>query len=186
VDARFSDAATLALGASCTVKLTFAPGTVTTPTSYGRTLTVSGTGATAPTNPQTVSLTGSGVVARAPMLLAPNPLVITLPTGGANVTGTRVVTLTNNAPVGGAQVAVTAVAAAPINLQYAFTIDAGTSTCTQATLAPQASCSVTVRFTNLLAPRGATRIGTITFTDNGVASVVATGQQGALQGFATP
>jgi len=38
-------------------------------------------------------------------------------------------------------------------LQYAFTIDAGTVPATQATLAPQASCSVTVRFTNLLAPR---------------------------------
>jgi len=63
---------------------------------------------------------------------------------------------------------------------YFFT--AGTSTCTGATLAPGANCTVQVRFTNVGSPRGTNRTGTITFTDSASASP----QVGNLIGFATP
>ena len=66
---------------------------------------------------------------------------------------------------------------------YNFSVGAlaGPNTCTGATLAPGASCIVTVRFMNLLGARGTNRAGTITFTDNGAASP----QSGSLIGFAT-
>jgi hypothetical protein len=100
-----------------------------------------------------------------------------------NITGTGVVTLTNTQPSGtGTSMTVTSVAASPANLQYAFSIVAGADHCTGAALAPGASCTVTVRFTNLLAPRGANRTGTITFTDSATGSP----QTGQLIGFATP
>jgi hypothetical protein len=58
----------------------------------------------------------------------------------------------------------------------------GADNCTGATLAPGASCTVGVRFTNVGSPRGVTRSATITFTDNGAGNP----QAGALNGFATP
>jgi hypothetical protein len=97
--------------------------------------------------------------------------------------------LTNTAPAGGAQVAVTGVTV-PLGgnfLSWFFNIGtlAGPNTCTGATLAPGATCTVTVRFTNVnafnTAPRGVNRNDTITFTDNGVGNT----QTGNLVGFAT-
>jgi hypothetical protein len=170
--------ATLAVGASCTINVVFSPGTVTTTTIINRTLTVAYTGATV--TPTPVSLTGTAVSARASVSIVPNPLTITLPTG--TLTGTGTVTFTNTGATTGAQILVTAVAVAPVNLQYSFNVVAGTDTCTGTTLIPGASCTVGVRFTTLLAARGANRAGTITFTDNGASSP----QIGNLVGFAQP
>jgi hypothetical protein len=142
---------------------------------------VAGTGATV--TPTAVTLTGSGVAARSPMTISPSPQLITLPSGVLNLTGTATVTLKNNAAAGGAQVAVTGVAVSGGNiLTFVFNAEAGQDKCSGATLAPQATCTVGVRFTNVLSARGTTRSGAITFTDNGLASP----QAGVLQGFATP
>jgi hypothetical protein len=168
----------LAVGAACTVKVAFAP--TATGAATGS-LAVAYTGATVTGSP--VTLTGTGVAARATVSISPNPLTITLPTGVS--TGTGVVTLTNTAATGGAQIAVTSVAASGGTiLTYLFTNGplAGPDTCTGATLAPGQSCTVSVRFTNILSPRGTNRAGTITFTDNAAASP----QSGSLVGFATP
>ncbi len=167
----------LAVGASCTIKVQFTPSTTG---SLTRTLTVAYTAATV--TPTPVSLTGTGVAARATVSIAPNPLTITLPTGVS--TGTGTVTLTNTAPVGtGANFTVSAVNVSGGNiLTNIFNAVAGADTCTGTTLAPGASCTVGVRFTNVLSTRGVNRSGTITFTDNAAGSP----QTGSLTGFATP
>jgi predicted outer membrane repeat protein len=67
-------------------------------------------------------------------------------------------------------------------MTYIFNKVVGADNCTGATLAPGATCTVGVRFTNVGSARGTTRTGTITFTDNGAGSP----QGGALNGFATP
>jgi len=168
--------ATLAVGASCTINVVFAPTTVAT---FSRTLTVAYTGATVTTTP--VSLTGTGVAARATVSISPNPLTITLPTGVNSGTGT--VTLANTAPATGAQMTVSTVAVSGGSvLTFFFNVGAlaGPDNCTGTTLAPGASCTVAVRFTNVLSPRGTNRAGTITFTDNATGSP----QSGALIGHA--
>jgi hypothetical protein len=179
-------AATLAVAASCTLKVQFAP-TVTGAVS--RTLTVAYTGATVTGSP--VTLTGTGVATRAGVSITPNPATITLPTltgctTAACISGTTIVTLTNTAGAGGSQVAVTNVSV-PLGgslITWFFNLDA--QTCTAAPLAPGGTCTATVRFSNpnLLggAPRGVNRNGTITFTDTGAASP----QTGALVGHANP
>jgi hypothetical protein len=175
--------ATLAVGASCTILVQFAP---TAPAAvYSRTLTVAATGATM--TPASVTLTGTGVAARATVLISPNPLTITLPSTGTTAgSAVSTVTLTNTAPLGtGASMTVTSAAASGGTLfTYLWTSGAlaGPDTCTGATLAPQQSCSVSVRFTNIFSARGTTvRAGTITFTDNGAASP----QVGVLNGIAS-
>ncbi len=168
---------TLAVGASCTVNVTFAPGAAT---AFSRTLTVAGTGVTV--MPASATLTGTGVATRATASITPNPLTITLPTGATNMTGTGVVTFKNTAPVGGAQLAVSDIAVSGGSLfTYIFTEVAGANTCTAA-LAPQATCTVTVRFINVTSARGTNRTGTITFTDSAAGSP----QSSSLIGFATP
>jgi len=170
--------ATLAVGASCTIKVAFAPATAT---SFTRTLTVAYTGATV--TPTPVTLTGTGVSARATMSISPNPLTITLPSGILNFTGTGTVTLTNTAAAGGSQVAVSNVAVSGGSiLTYFFNVVAGADNCTGATLQPGGSCTVQVRFTNVGSARGTNRNGTISFTDTGNSSP----QTGNLVGFATP
>ena len=167
---------TLAVGASCTIKVAFAP---TAATTYNRTLTVAYTGATV--TPTPVTLTGTGVTSRASMSISPNPLTITLPTG--TLTGTGVVTLTNTAAAGGSQVNVSNVSVSGgSGLTYIFNAIIGGDNCSGVTLAPGGSCTVTVRFTNLAAARGTNRAGTITFTDTGSGSP----QMGSLIGYATP
>ncbi len=166
-----SCAATLAVGASCTVKTQFAP---TATGAVSRNVTVTATGATITTSP--VVLTGNGLAsnARATAAAAPSPLTITLlsPDVGiaGSMTSTGVVTLTNTAAAGGSQLTVTGIAITqPFGtaLQYNFGTGstAGPDTCTGAALAPGSSCSLTVRFTNLIAARGPQRHGTLTFTD---------------------
>jgi hypothetical protein len=177
--------ATLAVGATCTVKVQFAPATAV---AFSRTLTVAYTGATVTGSP--VTLTGTGVAARATVSITPNPLTITLPSCSPTPTlactsGTGTVTLTNTAAAGGSSVAVTNVAATGgTMLTYLFTNGslAGPDTCTGQNIAPGTSCTVTVRFTNIGSARGTNRAGTITFTDTGAGSP----QSGNLIGFATP
>jgi hypothetical protein len=111
-----------------------------------------------------------------------------LPRGSA--TGTGVVTLTNTAPTGGASMTVSNVSASGGSLfTYSFIVGAlaGPDNCSGATLQPGQTCTVTVRFTNVMSPRGINRNGTITFTDNAQPPTTGTGSQsGALVGFATP
>jgi len=170
---------TLAVGASCTFNVVFAPTTVA---SFSRILTVTGNNGLKVT-PASVTLTGAGVAARPPTAISPSPLTITLPSGNLNVTGTGVVTLKNSAPAGGSQAVVTGVAVSGGSATtYFFNVVAGSDNCTGATLAPGASCTVAVRFTNVGSPRGATRNGAITFTDTGAGSP----QSRPLRGYATP
>jgi hypothetical protein len=179
--------ATLTAGASCTVKVQFAPTAVQ---AYNTPVTIAYTGAVV--TPTPVTLTGSGVANRATVAITPNPLTITLPhCTFANLlacsTGTGVITLTNSAPTGGAQMAITSVAVSGSGGTYAWTpaAIAGSDTCTNATLAPGASCTVTVRFSaNPFVGRSTTtvRSGTIGFTDNAVASP----QTASLSGIALP
>jgi hypothetical protein len=174
--------ANLNVGASCTVKVQFLPATAV---AFSRTMTLASTAAGTLTS-TAATLTGTGVAARSAVSIsAPT---ITLLTGAA--TGTGLVTFTNNGAAGSSQVNVTNIAVSggsPVT--YLFNVGAllaGPDTCTGVPLAPGASCTVTVRFTNanLLggAPRGFNRTGTITFTDTGLASPQST----ALTGFATP
>jgi hypothetical protein len=152
---------TLAVGATCTVNVTFTPATATT---FSRTLTVAYTGATV--TPTPVTLTGTGVATRATTSIS--PLTITLPAGTFSGTGT--VTFTNTAPAGGAQFTVSNVAVTSPGTILTYFFTKGTDACTGTTLAPGASCTVGVTFTTVLAARGVNRTGTITFTDNAAAS----------------
>jgi hypothetical protein len=170
--------ANLAVGASCTVNVVFAPATSTV---FSRTLTVGYTTATG--TGSLVTLTGTGVAARATVSITPNPLTITAPSGSP--TGAGTITFTNTAAAGGSQVAVTNVAVAGGNfLSYFFLTSpfAGTNNCAGVALAPGASCTVPVEFVNVLSTKGVDRAGTITFTDTGAANP----QSGALIGHANP
>jgi hypothetical protein len=169
---------TLAVGASCTIKVVFAPGAAA---AFTRSLTVAYTGAVVTGSP--VALTGTGVASRATVSITPNPLTITLPTG--SITGTGVVTLTNAGAAGGSQITVSNITTSGGSvLTYFFNVGAlaGPDNCTGAVLAPGGSCTVTVRFTNVLSTRGVNRNGSITFTDTGAGSP----QTSGLVGFATP
>ncbi len=162
-------AATLAVGASCTIKVQYAPAATV---ASNATLTVAYTGATVTGSP--VSISGTGVVTPATVSITPNPLTITLPAG--TLSGTSTVTLTNTAAAGGSNVAVTNVAVTGAGLIWAWT--KGTDTCTGAALAPGASCTVGVRFMRILSV--GTHTGAITFTDTATGSP----QSGVLRGVA--
>lgn len=161
---------TLGLGATCTINVVFAP---TAATSYNQSPSVSYAGVAF--TPSTVALTGTGVSARAAVSITPNPLTITLP--ARTLTGTGTVTLKNTAAAGGSNVSVTSVAVSGggILQGWAFNSVNGQDTCTGATLAPGATCTVGVRFTRITT---GTHNGTITFTDTGAASP----QSGVLTG----
>ena len=119
------------------------------------------------------------------MTITPNPLTITLPSGAGNITGTGTVTVTNTAAAGGAQFTVTNIGVSGGSiLTYFFNVGAlaGADNCTGQAIAPGASCTVTVRFTNISSARGTNRTGTITFTD----SAAGNPQTSNLIGFATP
>jgi hypothetical protein len=176
-------AATLAVGAACSIKLQFAA--PATPTSFSRTLTVAYTGATV--TPTPVPLTASSVTTRGTVSITPNPLTITLPSGVLNVTGTGTVTLTNTQAASGTNVTVTSVAASGgTGVTYFFNLVASADTCSGTNLAPGASCTVGVRFTNVTSARGPNRAGTITFTDTAAGTPTNGVQTGALIGIATP
>ena len=155
-----SGTATLAGGASCTINVVFTPTAVgAVPATLTITASVGVTGSP-------VTLTGTGV-APSTVSVTPNPLTITLPTGTAS--GTATVTLTNTGAT--APVTVSAVAVSGGSLfTWFFNAVVGADNCTGTTLAPGATCTVGVRFTNVLSARGVNRTGTITFTDNATGS----------------
>ncbi len=162
---------TLALGASCTVKVVFAPSTAT---GYTQTPAISYSGVTF--TPSTITLTGTGVATRASVSIKPNPLTITLASG--TLTGTGTVTLSNTAAAGGSSASITSVAVSGANLLqgWAFNAVNGQDTCTGAILAPGGTCTVGVRYTRF---SSGTRTGTITFTDSGAGSPQTGGLTGA-------
>jgi len=167
----------LTAGASCTIKVQFAP---TANQAYSGSLTVTATGATVTGSPVALSGTGANP---ATVGISPSPLTITLPRGSGS--GTGIATLTNTAAAGSASVTVSNVSVSGGSLfTYFFLVGplAGPDNCTGTTLAPGASCTVTVRFTNVGSTRGTNRAGTITFTDTGAGSP----QNFGLIGFATP
>jgi hypothetical protein len=175
---------TLAVGASCTVKVQFAPTSVRTGNQTG-TLTVAGTGVTV--TPVSVSLTGTGVAA--PAVVSVAPLTITLLTG--TNTDTSAIILTNAAPQDGTGASLTVSNVAITSggllsggslLTYFFNLVAGQDACTGQSLPPGGTCTVGVRFTNMGSPRGVNHSGTVRFTSNGTPSQA----PGALTGFATP
>jgi hypothetical protein len=163
----------LAVGASCTIGVTFTPGTAS---AFSRTLTVAYStplGVTVTNSP--VTLTGTGVAARGTVSISPNPLTITLPSG--TLTGSSTVTLTNNTAAGGSSVAVTNVTVSGAGLVWAWT-QVGTNTCTGAGLAPGQTCTVAVNFSRIGSV--GTHTGAITFTDTATGSP----QTGVLTGVA--
>jgi hypothetical protein len=158
---------TLAVGATCTYAVRFAP---TTAVAYNRTLTVTYTGATVTNSP--VTLTGTGVATRAAVTVT--PLTITDAAGVLSNSGT--VTFKNAAAAGGSDVAVTAVNVSGAGLIWAFTKT--TDNCTGTNLAPGGTCTVVVSFTRLGSV--GTHTGAISFTDTGTGSP----QAGVLTGIA--
>jgi hypothetical protein len=168
-----SGGATLPVASACTINVVFKP---TATGAAAGTLTVAYAGTTVTGSP--VSLSGSGT-APASVSITPNPLTVTLPTG-VN-TGTGTVTLKNTAAPGGASVTITGVnVAGGTFMTFFFNKVLGSDHCTGTSLAPGATCTVGVRFTNMGSARGQNRPGTITFTDNGAANP----QVGALIGHA--
>ncbi len=170
--------ATLAVGATCTYLVRFAPtaALVTNPASVtARTLTVTaGGGATITHTDGTsgpIALTGTALAAtaRATVSMTPNPLTITLPPGVNALAGS--VTITNTAGAGGAQLYITNVTAStPAGAGYNWSAGAtaGPDTCTGATLAPGQSCVATGRFNVQGSPRNAAHPGSLNIIDNGV------------------
>jgi hypothetical protein len=161
---------------TCTIIVVFSPtatGTVTSTLTITANATVTGS---------PVTLTGNGVASRATVSISPNPLTITLPAGPNPRSGTGTVTLTNTAPAGGSQLTVTNVTvnAGGNAITWFFNAVAGQNTCTGTTLAPGATCTVGVRFTNVTSASGVNRTSTIVFTDNATGSP----QSGTLIGHA--
>jgi len=168
----------LAAGASCTINVVFTP---TGPGQVNGTLPIT---ANVAVSGSPVGLSGTSGATQATLSITPNPQTITLATG--TPTGIGTVTLTNTAAAGGSSVTVTGVTV-PLGGSLAtyffnLVVVGGADTCTGATLLPGGSCTVGVRFTNTLSPRGVDRAGTITFTDTGAGSP----QTGNLIGHANP
>jgi hypothetical protein len=175
-------------GGTCGATLTPAAGTCTInvvfqPTAVGSVPATLAITANVPVTGSPVTLSGAGVTPGT-VSIAPNPLRITLLTGTNSGTGT--VTLTNTAPAGGAAVSVANVTVSSGTggglLTWFFNLVATGNTCAAANLAPGASCTVGVRFTNVTSAKGVDRAGTITFTDNATGSP----QSGTLVGHASP
>jgi hypothetical protein len=156
-------AATLVGGGTCTISVVFSPTATTTAASS--TLAIAGSVAI---TGSPVTLTGTGV-SRGTVSITPNPLTITLPAGANPASGTGTVTLTNTSTT--SPVTVTGVNVTGGSLiTWIFNTVIGADHCTGTTLAPGGTCTVGVRFTNVLSPKGVNRAGTITFTDNATGS----------------
>lgn len=170
--------ATLAAAATCTINVVFTPNAVSA-TPVNATLTVTGNVAV---TGSPVSLSGTGI-APGTASVTPNPLLITIAAGGNPRSNTGTVTLTNTS-TNGSPVTITAVAvntgAGGNILTWFFNAVAGQDTCTGTTLAPNATCTVGVRFTNVLGASGVNRAGSIVFTDNATGGT----QTGVLTGHA--
>jgi hypothetical protein len=111
-----------------------------------------------------VELTGGGS-GSATLTASPVALTITLPTGVITRSGT--VTITNPA-ASTANATITAVTVPLGGTLATWFFSKGTDNCTNATLAPGGSCTVTVNFTNVTSPRGVDRTATMTVTHDGV------------------
>ena len=146
-----SGANTLAAGSSCTISLTFTPGTLGT-RSASLTLTDNATD-----SPQSVALTGAGAIATPLVNLSPTSVSF----GNQNVgtsSSTQAVTLTNS---GTTPLSISSIAIAGTNAADF----AQTNTCPSSsnTLAAGSSCTISLTFTP--GASGA-RSATLTFTDN--------------------
>jgi hypothetical protein len=167
--------ATLALGASCTFNVVFAPAAsaLTTPTSFSRTLTVAYTGATV--TGSSVTLTGTGTpIGTLSFTAATNgtlgtflgvrTLTFAIPTPRAPVTS--VVTVTNT---GGASLAITAETLA-LNIGGLYSITAQTCT-TSSPLAPNGTCTVSIHYATPTTLPIITDVGLLNFANNGSGTV---------------
>ncbi len=144
-------------GGSCAVNVTFTP---TATAAANGTLTVDDN---APGSPQTVSLTGTGITAKAAVTFSPTTL-----TFGDQVVGTtsppQAVTVTNSGT--------TALTITKVAVSGAF---AETNNCVT-TLKPTASCQVTVTYTPTATTSSSstgstnTNVGALSVTDNGTSS----------------
>ncbi len=155
---------TLAVGASCTIKVQYLP---TTTTSTTKIFTIAyNNGAVVTGAPVTISGTGSAT--KATVSITPNPFSITI--ASTSFSGSGTVTLTNTAAVGGASVPVTGVAVtgSGVSLAGIWGFSAGTNTCTGALLPPGGTCTVQVNFTRIGAV--GTHTGSISFTDGATGS----------------
>jgi hypothetical protein len=162
--------ATLAAGSTCTINIVFAP-----TASGAATGTATITGGNAAVTGSPVALSGTGVAA-ATVSISPNPLMITLARVTGNNTGT--VTLKNTSTGASTTISGVVVAGGDMATGWFFNkLGGGNDTCTNRTLAPAATCTVAVRFTNMTAAKGSYS-GTITFTDNASGSP----QSGGLTG----
>jgi hypothetical protein len=177
---------TLDVGASCQVNISFTPTAVQ---AYSGSVNVAATGATI--TPASAPLAGAGVATAATVSISPNPMTITLlspvatPLDPGTLSLTGLVALTNTAAAGGASVAVSGVTVTNGSGTGTFAHDSfsGPDNCTGTSLAPGASCTVSVRYTvSANANRGGSHTGTIRFTDNASGSP----QVGQLIGVPTP
>jgi len=137
--------ATLAVGASCTVTVQFAPGTATG-FSGSLDITANLQGSTT----ASVALSGTGIPTPAAVQLSPTSLVFTTQNIGTT-SPAQPVTLTNT---GGTALSITSIVSSP---------EFPVSGCAAGTLAPGASCTMMVTFSP--SATGA-RTGTVTITDS--------------------
>ncbi|HEX8997896.1 MAG TPA: choice-of-anchor D domain-containing protein [Ktedonobacterales bacterium] len=147
---------TLAAGANCTISVTFTPSATGTRTA-SVTISDNATG-----SPHSVSLTGTGATAPAPVTtISPTSVSFGTQTVGAS-TAAQTVTLTNS---GNAPMSVTGIALSGTNAGDF----AQTNTCPTgaSTLAAGASCSISVTFTPTAT---GSRVASLTITDNAAGS----------------
>lgn len=144
---------TLGVGSGCTLSVAFTPQAAGTRTGAIQFTDDAGG------SPQSVALTGNGIAA-APIFNA-SPTVYDFGGVALNTTSTpKTFTITNT---GGSNLVFSPAAGAVVTTNYAITGD----TCSGTSLAPNATCTVTVTFT----PTGAQSInGTLTFSDNAAGS----------------
>ncbi len=158
--------ATLAVGASCTVKVAFAP---TAAGSASATLTVGGTGATHPVPSVTAMLTGTGVSplvtfgpATNPGSLSGNTLAFGNQPGPVSSTVTLNVVGTGSVTFGTATVS---------SGGFGGRFNKGADTCSGQTIAGGGSCAITVNFNGT---GNTPRTGTLTVIDSTGAAIAAT------------
>jgi len=157
--------ATLASGATCTIRVQFSPTAVGAATG-----SVAITGSATVVN-SPVTLSGTGVQA---VTASPNPLTITLPAGANPRSGNGTVTLTNPAAAGGTSVTVTGVTVPVGGSSTTWMFTKTTDNCTGVTLAPGGTCTVVVTFTNTSSASGVTRTVTMSVAHNGVTNPTVT------------
>jgi hypothetical protein len=168
--------ATLAIGASCTINVVFAPpaSSLTTPTNYSSTLAVAYTGATVIGSP--VNLTGTGTPTGTLSFTAATNgtltgagltrlLTFTIPSPRAPVTS--VVTVTNT---GGGPLQITAENLL-LNPSTSYSITGNTCSFTTP-LAPNGTCTISIRYATPATQPLLPRIGSMTVANNGTGTIL--------------